>query len=1251
MKTILSSRMLQRLALSLLLLWPLSLSAQSNLYGDVNGDVTVNITDVNAVISIILDGKDTTSAADVNGDGSVNITDLNDIIGVILSGSYQQIYSTMLVTTTDGTTTEYLIDKNTRMRIEKPNLVIEAVGETLTWNLERLARLSFGTKRIPFNHVAMTHNEVLPQTNQEASPDEDSTSRYAMLYYGKDGLMNAFLNIDVDSITYTNADLSGRLHPNVVVQQVWTPDTLYSIPLNDLDSIGFQAPETKFKDDVFHIQEPHLPYLLGVDELSIFFSNTIPGTMLPQIGQVVISDIYEGLLVNGFAGRVEQINNDNGRIEIKCSQVAITDIFSKLFLIGKGVSDQTGSDNAPRRSSSDPWVSYEDQGIHSIDLPDELKLEIFDGIFGVTSKKPTLTVSYFIYIDEMIYSFAADAYMNHSDLSFTLAFKLSDFLAVANTGSEFLTNLILGKGDQEEAEEKFYEHDFDDIKLSIPFHWGPVNFALEIAPIFKLEGDVELDLITKTKATQHVGFNKQGLTPALLANPVMSMAIGDYRYGYTQDPLAFHQLKAKMDGSASMGILLQLKANVITEKLLHAAVGAEYDRKASTTLEFNLYDEENQPSNFYDVIKDSKVAVKDLLKIKGEIGVSPLEILTLKGAYPITIKEWGSYNIVPHFTEPELPAYADGSWTYPSLLTGCDPLSLYSTVSKDVLFKCHPGLRIEGADGVTVKQYTSSEPYQYEDAWKYIPLDLDISDLSPGNTYRCYPTLSMLGLNPFKAAPYHEFVVPEPMTLETLSVTINPGGTRDVKIIGGWGEYTVFNLDPDKFTAELKKEGDTCFVHVIGKSLGASTVTVRDLRTNVMKVFLVEVTDNVLPEQISVDPSQIDFGVVEYGTDTTKPLTVTNTGNATVSITVNSDPSFTDYFEVSSNNETKTLAPGASMNYTVTAHGAKTGCLAVTNLLVSSGGGEPQLVALSARGVDSEPLLDASSVSLNPGEQAVVWARSGNCTMTNSNESAVHVWQSGGGSGSGREEPPYESCVTSSTSRFTVEALSNGTATVVIKDEYSGQKGILTITVGEGGTDNHEWVDLGLPSGTLWATCNVGADNPEEYGDYFAWGETEPKETYDWSTYKWCNGSYRTLTKYCTESSYGYNGFVDNKTELDPEDDAATVNWGPSWRMPTKEQRDELREMCTWTWTTQNGVNGRLVTGPNGNSLFLPAAGARFDSALYFAGSDGNYWSRTLNSGGPYCAYLLDFNSDGVYWNNNARSSGFAVRAVRVSQN
>ena len=194
---------------------------------------------------------------------------------------------------------------------------------------------------------------------------------------------------------------------------------------------------------------------------------------------------------------------------------------------------------------------------------------------------------------------------------------------------------------------------------------------------------------------------------------------------------------------------------------------------------------------------------------------------------------------------------------------------------------------------------------------------------------------------------------------------------------------------------------------------------------------------------------------------------------------------------------------------------------------------------------------------------------------------------------------------------------------------------------------DHTYVDLGLPSGLLWATCNVGADSPEDYGDYFAWGETTPKDTYDWSTYQYCNGSYNTLTKYCNNSSYGYNGFMDNLTTLLPEDDAATVNWGSGWRMPTQAEFQELIDHTTVTWTTQNDVNGRLFTASNGNSLFLPAAGYRNSSSLYYAGSYGSYWSSSLYTGYPYHAWFFFFDSDDYYMIDYYRYYGLSVRPVR----
>jgi uncharacterized protein (TIGR02145 family) len=205
--------------------------------------------------------------------------------------------------------------------------------------------------------------------------------------------------------------------------------------------------------------------------------------------------------------------------------------------------------------------------------------------------------------------------------------------------------------------------------------------------------------------------------------------------------------------------------------------------------------------------------------------------------------------------------------------------------------------------------------------------------------------------------------------------------------------------------------------------------------------------------------------------------------------------------------------------------------------------------------------------------------------------------------------------------------------------------------------DNHSYVDLGLPSGTLWATCNIGANSPEEYGDYFAWGETKGyssgKTDFVWDTYRWCNDDYREMTKYCNYSGYGYNGFTDDKTELDLEDDAAYVNWGSNWRMPSLEQIEELiNDVYTNSeGTSLNGVEGYKITSKaNGNSIFLPAAGYRYNSSLDSAGSYGSYWSRTLISDYPRDAGYLRFISSDIDMRSDDRCYGRSVRPVRSQE-
>ena len=224
--------------------------------------------------------------------------------------------------------------------------------------------------------------------------------------------------------------------------------------------------------------------------------------------------------------------------------------------------------------------------------------------------------------------------------------------------------------------------------------------------------------------------------------------------------------------------------------------------------------------------------------------------------------------------------------------------------------------------------------------------------------------------------------------------------------------------------------------------------------------------------------------------------------------------------------------------------------------------------------------------------------------------------------------------------------VSNVFSIVVVTGNYSfktakkGEKPNPTVTP--------EYVDLGLPSGVKWATFNVGATKPEEYGDYFAWGETEPKELYDWSTYKWCDGSYNTLTKYNTDSEYGV---VDNKKILESSDDVATANWGGNWRMPSVDEWNELLSHCSLKWEERNGVSGvALVSVQNGNSIFLPAAGVyHYDNGLVNLNVEG--WYRTNSLDESRGTISLGFSYTGsINWYANDRCFGQPVRPVYGSR-
>lgn len=190
-----------------------------------------------------------------------------------------------------------------------------------------------------------------------------------------------------------------------------------------------------------------------------------------------------------------------------------------------------------------------------------------------------------------------------------------------------------------------------------------------------------------------------------------------------------------------------------------------------------------------------------------------------------------------------------------------------------------------------------------------------------------------------------------------------------------------------------------------------------------------------------------------------------------------------------------------------------------------------------------------------------------------------------------------------------------------------------------------EWVDLGLPSGLLWADRNVGATLPEDPGNYYAWGETETKDVYNWDTYRYGHAN-NQLTKYCNKTSNGLDGFTDELVVLEACDDAATVNMGGGARIPTKEDWQELKANTISTYTSRNGMNGRLYTAQNGKSIFIPQGGMRWDGEVGYVSEEGYCWSATLSTSYPYCAGFFSFGESGDGLVAETRYLGLPVRAV-----
>ena len=984
-------------------------------------------------------------------------------------------------------------------------------------------------------------------------PANAQQNQYAIYNYRNDGNFNAWLNIDVDSITYSCIDMLGVEHDDVVVQEVWTPDSVYRIPLNAIDSLGFHAPEPIMRDGLFYLREYHASHTVGIDSLILYFDTSIRNDSLPAIGQVVLNGTNISPYEEGFAGRVIKIERLSNSIKMECEMIAVGDVYKRLVLVGKGITESANNTPAKiMRANGEPWIDFQETDVKTFKNLGDLKVECLNGILSITSKDPTLVVGYYVYVDEVFYSMSVDCSLIHHDVEskVTLSIekikelaevsgdiaetikRLKDFKDVDKWLEKILKEQIKDENDESKDEIDLIEHLWKkaNFSKSIPIA-GPLLLDIELGPLLKLKGDVEYAMTLKNKAKQTFHLSAKGNTMMTLSSPTIALLTGAAsikgRSTFDSEPFHSMSINATAKGSLSVGLTGKIGLSLIHKNVVHANLSAQGGLKASAALDVKYMDTAVDENDWtpYEAIKETKIKLEKFAKAGVELGVTKSKFFTWGAEWEFWSKDVGVMYLVPHFSQPALPTYKDGQWSNGNWN---NHLVLQSLPTKNIpdlfLGSCKVALRIVDEQEKVVKE-TKEREYRDDGmiTWQINPLEVDLSDLTPGKTYRCYPTLHYWNMKPAKATPSYEFTVPEPVSVENTSVTLNLDEVRQIPFTGGWGDYEIIDGDNKVATASLEapegfdeggidRDNDTHYFYILGKEVGETTITLKDLRSNEATTLNVTVSDEVIPD-----------------------LTLSET-----SVTLQKD--------------------------------------------------------------------DRATVTITSG--------SGSYTLENSNEEAV-------------------SAAIANTNQIVMVGQKAGTATITVTDTKSGQTATIEVTVTDGSDVSlGEAIDLGLPSGTLWASCNVGATKPEEYGDYFAWGETSPKENYSWETYKWGNPP----TKYNNE---------DGKLELDPEDDAAYANWGNEWRMPSYEQLDELKELCQWEWITLNGINGYNVVGLNGNSIFIPAGGS-FDSS---SGINGWVWSRTRLSDVTDSAYNLDFISGRVYWDNDNchnRYHGHMVRPVRM---
>ena len=821
------------LSLTTVFLWMLShlpVAAQPApiMPGDINCDRVIDVSDVDVIIDNILgrqelEGKGFINA-DLTHDGIIDVADVNALIDLILGKGYAHADPrSLVVALRDGSVHMFSLADKPEVSFVDDEMLVKSDVETSYFNRNQLYQVYYN-----LNGLSAPRRTLLKE------PVADNPNQYAVYIYRNDDDFNAHLNIDIESIRFSAVGMDSIWYDNAVVQEIWTPDSVYRTPLAVVDSLTFQAPDPQFKLDVFHISADHLQYVRTVDDLTIEFDSAIPNDMLPVKGQVVVSDVHNSPFDEGFAGRVKTLQRSSSKVLMTCEQVSLEDVYDQILSIGRTISYFEDESEAP--AAKPRRISINKDGTLSVPLG-KFSLKLKDPSLESSNMSIKLDVTPSIDLDYIVI-YNVKGLENRFkvvlkpqldlDMNYNVKFKL--FGADSDSKCSFADSFI-------------------PIETTIPGVYAKIKWGV----FFDYKGEVSLNGKLSYHSVLNVGWD--------------SAKDSYHGFVFNNDGSGWGEpdVSLSLDGSVAAGPAFQFVACVVTEKwgfpTANITVMPGPELKGKFTINDDIFTGDGW--SLYEGLKDSKVTLAGRLKIEGEA-----KVLGQKFELP-------SYEYSPDWLKKEL--YLFPEFTQPSLLAlkkADSPTSLYSEVSRDLFLPVKVGMGVYDQSGDNGQEFFNDGVYWFESDplhpsnSKKHWVSADMEQYASGGTYNVVPVIRTL-FGTVKASPTATFIVPEPMSLETNQVTVQKGKAANVAINGGWGEFTIFNLNKDACTAELKKDGNAHYIQIVGKTEGtSSTVTVKDARTGDTKVILVSVSEQADKQTFTVNGVSFTMVNVKGGTFT-----------------------------------------------------------------------------------------------------------------------------------------------------------------------------------------------------------------------------------------------------------------------------------------------------------------------------------------------------------------------------------------------